>query len=210
MLGGSLTTLRFLRPFTIDPVILPIPTETSRVTAPLPALALREASPTDAEALALVGSATFLQSYAHELTGTDILLHNHHQHAPEIYTGWLTAPDAACCLVETPTGAPVGYAVLCPPDLPVPLEPGDLELKRIYVLHRFQGGGVGGKLLRWAMEEAGKRNAARLLIGVYGQNHPALAFYRHHGFEQIGTRRFQVGTTLHDDFVLAIRLKPIT
>ena len=180
----------------------------TRIEAPRPALTLRPATPADADMLALVGRATFLQSYAHDLTGADILLHSEHQHAPAIYTAWLESPDAACCLVETPTAAPVGYAVLCPPDLPVPLQPGDLELKRIYVLHRFQGGGTGSALLRWAMDEARQRNAPRLLIGVYGQNHPAIAFYQHHGFETIGTRQFRVGTTLHDDLVLAIRLPP--
>ena len=156
--------------------------------------------------LALIGRATFLQSYAHDLTGTDILLHSEHQHAPAVYRAWLDDLRSACCLMETPTGAPVGYAVLCPPDLPVPLQRGDLELKRVYVLHRFQGGGAGGALLRWAMEEARKRDATRLLIGVYGQNEPAIAFYRHHGFQVVGTRQFQVGTTLHDDLVLAITL----
>lgn len=180
----------------------------TRIEAPRPLLTLRPATPADADMLALVGRATFLQSYAHDLTGTDILLHSEHQHAPAIYTAWLEGPDSACCLVETPTGAPVGYAVLCPPDLPVPLHRDDLELKRIYVLHRFQGGGAGSALLRWAMDEARRRNAPRLLIGVYGQNHPAIAFYRHHGFEAIGTRQFLVGTTLHDDLVLAISLAP--
>lgn len=167
---------------------------------------LRKAQIGDADRLALVGRATFLESYADVLTGEDILLHSEHQHAPEIYRKWLTSPGAACCLAETAMGAPVGYAVLCRPDLPVALEAGDLELKRIYMLHRFQGHGAGGALLRWAMEEGRLRGAPRLLLGVYGQNHAAISFYRRHGFEVIGTRQFLVGTTLHDDFVLGIRL----
>ena len=178
----------------------------THVRAPVPPLTLREAVPADAGLLALVGRASFLQSYAHDLTGADILLHSEHQHAPALYTQWLADPAYACCLVETPTGAPVGYAVLCPPDLPVPLQAGDLELKRIYVLHRFQGGGIGGALLRWAATQARDRGAPRLLIGVYGQNHPAIAFYQHHGLKVVGTRQFLVGTTLHDDLVLALTL----
>ena len=173
---------------------------------PATPLHLRPAQPTDAQRLALVGRATFLESYADVLTGEDILLHSQHQHAPEMYSAWIESPHAGCCLAETPTGAPVGYAVLCQPDLPVPLEPGDLELKRIYMLHRFQGQGTGRALLRWAMDEARRRGAPRLLLGVYGQNHAAISFYRRHGLEVIGTRQFQVGTTLHDDFVLAITI----
>ncbi len=178
-----------------------------RVTEPpLPLPNLREATPADADRLSLLGRSTFLESYAHVLTGEDILLHSQHQHAPAIYTAWLTHPEAACCLAETSTGAPVGYAVLCPPDLPVLPEPRDLELKRIYMLHRFQGHGCGGALLRWAMDRARQLRAPRLLLGVYGQNHAAISFYHRHGFEIIGTRQFLVGTTLHDDFVLSVRL----
>lgn len=178
----------------------------TRISPTVAQITLRLAQAGDADRLALIGRATFLESYADVLTGEDILLHSQHQHAPAMYTQWLTSPDSACCLAETATGAPVGYAVLCPPDLPVSLEAGDLELKRIYMLHRFQGQGTGGALLRWAVDEAKHRAAPRLLLGVYGRNDAAISFYRRHGLEVIGTRRFLVGTTLHDDLVLGIQV----
>ena len=46
----------------------------------------------------------------------------------------------------------------------------------------------------------------RALVGVYGQNHSAIAFYKHVGFTVIGARKFRVGATLHDDLVLALDL----
>ena len=166
---------------------------------------LRRGEPVDADALALVGQATMLETYAGELEGADILAHCAGQHSAAKYAAWLAAEDAACCLLEV-KGAPVGYAVVCPPDLPVAPEVGDVELKRIYLFHRFQGAGMGRALMQWAIEEARSRGAGRLLLGVYGHNEAALSFYARQGFERIGTRTFTVGSLVCDDFVLGLRV----
>lgn len=166
---------------------------------------LRRCAPGDAETLALVGQATMLETYAGDLEGEDILTHCAVQHSAAKYAGWIAAEDAACCLIEV-KGAPVGYAVVCPPDLPVALEAGDVELKRIYLFHRFQGAGMGRALIEWAVGEARSRGAGRLLLGVYGRNDAALGFYARQGFERIGTRTFTVGRMVCDDFVLGLRL----
>jgi diamine N-acetyltransferase len=42
----------------------------------------------------------------------------------------------------------------------------------------------------------------RLLLGVHAENAKALGFYRKNGFEQVGTRTFQVGASVFHDFVL--------
>jgi ribosomal protein S18 acetylase RimI-like enzyme len=42
----------------------------------------------------------------------------------------------------------------------------------------------------------------RILLGVYAKNAKALAFYRKHGFAQVGTRTFQVGASVFNDLVL--------
>jgi GNAT superfamily N-acetyltransferase len=166
---------------------------------------LRTCGPGDEQALALVGAATFLESFAGILHGPDILAHCCHQHAEQKYAAWLASPSARLCLAEVKQ-APIGYAVLCPPDLPIALTPTDIELKRIYLLHRFQKLGIGAALLNWSIEQARTLGMRRLLLGVYGGNEAALAFYVRNGFRQIGTRQFLVGATLHDDFVLGLDL----
>ena len=45
-----------------------------------------------------------------------------------------------------------------------------------------------------------------MLLGAYGRNDRALAFYRRSGFAQVGTRVFRVGVRDYDDVVLAIDL----
>lgn len=166
---------------------------------------LRERGPECAETLALVGPASFLEAFAGVLEGDDILAHCRNTHSLAKYTAWLTQPETRACIAEV-KGAPVGYALLCAPDLPIPTTPDDLELKRIYLLHRFQGIGIGAALMRWSIETAGKMGKQRLLLGVHDGNRKAIAFYHRHGFHQVGTRNYQVGNTICSDLVLGTPL----
>jgi len=168
---------------------------------------IHEAVPGDEAALALVGAATFLESFAGILDGADIIDHCRQQHAPEVYVRWLADPAWKIWLVRAAAGgAPVGYLVLAPPDLPIDVAPVDLEIKRIYLLTQFHGGGVGRELVRLASAEASARGAARLLLGVFCNNERALGFYKHLGFEALGTRRFRVGHREYNDLILALPL----
>lgn len=165
---------------------------------------IRRARKGDGQALAIAGQATFLETYAEVLPVSDILLHFERHYSPDAFEHALADPDDALWLAEVAaTRSPVGFALICPPDLPVTLEPGDLELKRIYLLHRFHGAGVGAKLMAASVEEARARGAPRLLLGVYNANEGALAFYARQGFVRVGVRKFQVGANVYDDLVLA-------
>jgi ribosomal protein S18 acetylase RimI-like enzyme len=165
-------------------------------------LRVRAASAGDAARLSLLGSATFLESYAHLLPVEDILAHAARQHSGAKYEQWLADPASPTWLVEAAGGAPVGYLVATAPDLPISLAPGDLEIRRIYVLHRYQRLGLG----RWLMEEVQRWAEAagyrRLLLGVYSRNEKALAFYERSGFTRVGTREFRVGAHDYHDFIL--------
>ena len=99
-------------------------------------------------------------------------------------------------------GAPVGYAVVCPPELPIPTNFDDMELRRIYLLHRFQGRRIGAALMDWAIEKTRAQGKRRLLLGVYAGNEQALQFYARRGFQKIGRREFQVGETICEDAIL--------
>lgn len=166
---------------------------------------IRPCGPQDAGALALVGQATFLETYATVLPAADILAHCAREHGEARYAAWLARPDTYrfWAAEVAGLGATVGYVMLCPPDLPVPTGPGDLEIKRIYLLSRFQGGGVGGRLMATAVDAAKVLGAPRVLLGVYGENASAIAFYARQGFTEAGVRKFQVGANTYDDLVLA-------
>lgn len=177
------------------------------VVKPQPAVTVRRAGPEDAERLSQIGTATFLETYGELIDGDNMVAHCARQHSRAAYEDYLAKPDTAAWLAElSETGAPVGYALNCAPDLPIGPETGDVELKRIYVLSRFHGTGAGGMLMDAAVAQAKTSGAPRLLLGTYEDNRRAIAFYKKHGFEMAGTRQFLVGARLYDDVVLAKRL----
>jgi GNAT superfamily N-acetyltransferase len=167
---------------------------------------LRVCGPGDEERLALIGAASFLEAFAGFLKGEDILEHCRKQHSVEKYAAMLADAETHTCVAEV-KGAAVGYALVCPPDLPVPTRADDMELKRIYLLHRFQGSGIGAALMEWSVEKTRALGKRRLLLGVNDENDKAVAFYLRHGFEHTGTRSFQVGHTVCSDFILGLTVQ---
>ena len=165
-------------------------------------IAIRPCSPADAPALALVAQATMLETFAGVLDGADLVANALNDRNAEAFAKWLAEPDARLWLAEL-QGAPIGYAGLAAPDLPQHTTPDDIELKRIYMLSRFHGGGLASALMETAIVEARAVGKTRMLLGVKADNTRALAFYAKHGFTQIGARRFLVGANYYDDAVLA-------
>jgi ribosomal protein S18 acetylase RimI-like enzyme len=168
-------------------------------------IALRACSHKDCGALALVGAATFLESFAGILDGEAIIGHCAKQHTAEVYAKYLGQPKSKAWLAETAVGAaPVGYALLTAPDLPLAdLGSDDLELKRIYLFSRFHGKGGGQMLLDQTVDAAREAGMRRLLLGVYRGNERAIGFYRRNGFVDAGVRTFMIGHRRYDDLVLA-------
>ena len=168
---------------------------------------IRTGTTDDAAALSLLGQATFLEAFAGILNGPDILAHCARRMRPCV-PGLARGP-ALPHLAGARTAGP-GSGGLCRPgasDLPVPdPHPGEVEVKRVYLLNRFQGSGLGKLLMSHAIERARAEGARRLLLGVYSENAGAIAFYQRLGFETIGHRPFTVGTMVYDDFVMSLAL----
>lgn len=189
------------------------------------AVTLRPANPADAEALALVGAATFLEAFTWMLPGADIVAHCAKHHTADAYLKYFAHPDTRITLAEAvPGGAPVGYAMLTAPELPsFDVQPSDIELKRIYLFSRFRSGATpvlrratstgelerveglrtGHALMNAAIDDAKAMGRTRLLLGTHGGNLQAIAFYRKNGFVEAGTRTFQVGTQVCCDLIFA-------
>lgn len=168
---------------------------------------IRPAQGADAAALALVGAATFLESYAGVIDGGALMRHCAQKQTEAVYAAALADPAQALWIAEAaPGAAPVGYLHLAPPDLPIETGVGDLEIKRIYVLSPLHRSGLGARLLEACEAAARARDAHRLLLGVYKNNAKALAFYERTGFTVCGERAFDVGGTVYQDWVLEKRL----
>ncbi len=171
---------------------------------PVDPIRLQPCTVDDAATLALIGGATFLDAFAGVLDGESIVAHCHKQHNADVYRHYFEDAQTQAWLATVEPGhAPIGYAMLTAPDLPLDdLTDHDIELKRIYVLTRFQRFGVGALLLERATMHATSAAKQRLLLGVHAENARALAFYRKNGFQQVGVRNFQVGRSTFHDLVL--------
>ena len=164
---------------------------------------LRRAGEGDAARLSLVAGATFLEAFAGVLDGADIVAHVARHSGPDAFARYLREGAVATLAEAEQGGAPLGYTLLTAPDLPVEPRSGDVELKRIYALFPTHGGGLGAALMARAVEDARAAGHRRVLLGVYGGNARAQRFYVKQGFAVIGTRRFLVGATTHDDLIFA-------
>jgi diamine N-acetyltransferase len=168
---------------------------------------LRLCSVVDSELLSLVGSGTLIETFAGILDARDLLAHCQKNNSPAAFTKYLSQPTTRAFFAEAEPGdAPVGYIVLCEPDLPVELLPTDYELRRIYLFHRFHGTGIGRALMDKAVETAREMGRKRLLLGVNSINHAALSFYKKAGFQKVGARQFVVGATVCEDDILGMAL----
>ena len=163
----------------------------------------RKAGVHDADALALLGSATFLATFAFDHPGQPMMQHLRQEHSAEYYAQALCDPATDILMGETPLGAPVGYAMITPAAHRELQQDCDIELKRIYLLGPWQGSGNGKGLLDLVFAVAEKRRAKRLLLSVYEKNVRAIGFYERAGFAAIGETVFMVGPVPFRDLVYA-------
>ncbi|OHU28751.1 GNAT family N-acetyltransferase [Mycobacteroides chelonae] len=111
-------------------------------------------------------------------------------------------------LAARENGVIVGYAMLVDgvaedPDVQraVTLRPA-MQLSKMYVLPEFHQAGVAGALMDAALAEAAARGATGVWLGVNQENERAQHFYAKHGFNRSGTKTFQVGERLENDYVM--------
>jgi ribosomal protein S18 acetylase RimI-like enzyme len=163
--------------------------------------AIRRAVPADAAALAELGTQTFIETFGQLYQPGDLQAFLDESHSERAYARTLADPAYALWIAER-DGVAIGYAQAGPCGLPHPdVQPGDGELKRLYLRANEQNGGVGGGLfaeaLRW-LERDGPRT---LWISVWSENFGAQRFYARHGFEFVAEYEFPVGNQRDREFM---------
>jgi diamine N-acetyltransferase len=165
-------------------------------------LTIRRATLDDAAALSRIGIETFDETFGHGYPPEDLASFFASAYGLEKTRRDLADPDKATWLVES-EGKVVGHALAGPCDLPHPeVTPSCGELKRLYILKAYQGGGNGTRLLNTVFDwllEAGPRT---LWIGVWSENYGAQRLYGRMGFEKVGDYIFPVGATQDREFIL--------
>lgn len=163
---------------------------------------IRRATVDDAATLSTLATATFVETFGHLYAPDDLRTFLDDAYAVDKQATILAHPEYAVWLLEV-EGRAVGHCAAGPCGLPhEEVQPGDGELKRLYVLRDFQGGGKGARLMDTAMAWLERDGPRRLWIGVWSENIGAQRFYARYGFEKVGTYGFRVGSVTDLEFIL--------
>lgn len=81
-----------------------------------------------------------------------------------------------------------------------------IEIERIYVKKEFQGRKIGKRLMDRCIEIAKKEHHLWLWLGVNMDNKKAIDFYKLFRFEVFGTKSFQLGNAMDQDFLMKLRI----
>lgn len=177
------------------------------------AISVAPAARADAGELAAVAAATFPLACPPTVAAADMAAHVAEVLSAERFAEHLGDPDRLV-LAAREGGRIIGYAMLVrgigdDPDIAAAVRRRPAaELSKMYASPSHHGAGAGGALMRSGIAWAHQRGASALWLGVNRGNERAQRFYRKHGFEVTGTRKFRVGGRAEDDFVMVRPLWP--
>jgi ribosomal protein S18 acetylase RimI-like enzyme len=163
---------------------------------------IRRAGPDDAPTLSVLATRTFVETFGHLYPPQDLNDFLAESYAVERQRVILSHPDYAVWLLEL-DGVAVGHAAAGPCGLPHPeVQPGDGELKRLYLIKDQQSSGWGSRLLETALTWLEREGPRTLWLGVWSENFGAQRFYARYGFERAGEYLFPVGQVNDLEFIL--------
>lgn len=94
-------------------------------------------------------------------------------------------------VAEDDKGEIVGFASGGPERNGDPIYNG--ELYAIYLLHNYQGQGVGKKLFRAIVAQLAERDFKNMLLWVFTDNYPSRKFYEAQGGQELRNQTFELG-----------------
>jgi len=169
---------------------------------------IRPATQTDAEALAVLGRQTFLdtfvaaEGFAIPYPAEDLSPFLEASFGVEAVQAKLNEPGAAWWVADR-NGELLAFANTGPNTLPHPdARPSHAELRRLYVSKAAQGLGLGTKLLTIALDWMEANTDGPLWIGVWSGNVKAQKLYAAYGFEKAGEYDYPVGRWRDHEFIL--------
>ena len=164
-------------------------------------ITIRQAGLDDVATLSQLSTTTFTQTFGHLYDPADLDFFLTTTYSHEAYGALVTDPSRRIWLASDGDQA-VGYALAGPCDLPHPeVEPGDGEIKRLYLLADHQGAGTGSRLFETALDWLLADGPRNLWLGVWSLNFGAQKFYDRYGFAKVGEYEFPVGNHRDHEFI---------
>ena len=166
-------------------------------------LSIQQAGPKDASMLAELGAQTFKDAFGEQNNPEDMERYLAEAFTPQKMLEEI-ADLASSFFVAYLNREPVGYIKLRTSKQPDCIEdPSPIELERIYVHQHCIGKGVGAALMKEAVQQGKAAGFNTLWLGVWKENHQAIAFYKKWGFDVVGEHEFVVGTDVQYDHIMA-------
>ena len=169
-------------------------------------ISIRKASVDDAVLISVLASTTFYEAYFEQDESSNLAGYIHESFDIETVQAEIEDPRSTFFLIFL-GGKAVGYARLIDDSTTDGVaDDRVVELKRIYILERLWGAGIGDRLLVRCIETARKRGFQTIWLGVWEENQRAQRFYAKYGFCQIGTVTFPYGDVDGTNLVLQLSL----
>ena len=175
--------------------------------------AIRTATAADARNLAELAAVTFPLACPPSSSAADIAAHLERTLSEGRFAEYLADP-LITILVLDDGGRLNGYTMLvakpaADPDVAAVLSAVPAtELSKCYVHPGHHGRGAAARLMRASLEQAAGGGAAGVWLGVNSQNAKAIRFYEKSGFGRVGTKSFQLGSTVEHDYVMELAFPP--
>ncbi|MHC6594214.1 GNAT family N-acetyltransferase [Arthrobacter sp. C152] len=168
---------------------------------------IRKATADDAGPLAGLAAVTFPLACPPSSSPADIAAHLANTLSEGHFQRYLADPETTILVIDA-GGRLNGYSLLV--NRPA-ADPGvasaltllpSVEISKCYVHPDYHGLGAAAELMHASLQAAAAAGGAGAWLGVNSQNARAIRFYEKSGFRKVGTKSFQLGSTVEHDFVL--------
>ncbi|MEO7468648.1 GNAT family N-acetyltransferase [Sphingobium limneticum] len=169
-------------------------------------LTIRPALSSDVEALSILKLTafrqTFIDGFAVPYPPADLAQFEQESYGVDRVAAELADPTHATWVAQDADGALLAYAHVGPCKLPHPDASADQgELYQLYALNAAQGQGMGGALMRVAMDWLAAAMPGPVWLGVWSGNDRAQAIYGRAGFTKVGEYGFRVGSWTDHEYI---------
>lgn len=164
----------------------------------------RDATTSDAAAIAAFASRTFVETFGHLYPPEDLAAFLTAKYSEAVQADEIADPLTRYRLALRGDEI-AGYCMMGALDIDVD-DSGALELHRLYVDKHVKGSGVAQTLMDDCLTWARGKGATALYLSVWENNARAQAFYRSYGFQHVGEHKFMVGRVADRDFIWRLAL----
>jgi ribosomal protein S18 acetylase RimI-like enzyme len=160
----------------------------------------------DVEALQAIGRVTFSQTFSEHNNAEDMEAYLKTSYAIEKLTAEINNPESEFYFAKENENI-IGYLKINTGKAQTEIKNLDaFEIERIYVDQAYLGKKIGQILFQKALQLAMQKKAAYVWLGVWEENHRAIAFYKKNGFVPFDKHIFKLGNDEQTDIMMKLDL----